>query len=189
MAAKWIGPPSRSRTAFQASIRRLVDAVELVAALVDVLEPVPLGHRGLDERRRGVGVVLQHLRRADAVEREVEPAVDRRLVVLPRADDVLLELLGDLKNRPNIRLSMTSWTSSMHMSCRVVGRQFDGVDLVRGELVAGGLVPVRFAAEGVVVEAVLLDPLLPVGRGSMVSRRMSALTGGVANGRVNRPKR
>jgi hypothetical protein len=71
MAAKWIGA-GRRRAAPAALDQALVDAVELVAALVGVLEPVPLGDTGLDQRGRRVGVVLEQLGRADAVEGEVE---------------------------------------------------------------------------------------------------------------------
>ena len=46
-----------------------------------------------------------------------------------------------------------------------LGREFDGVDFVGGELIAGRLIPVGLAAERVVVKAVFLDALLPVGAG------------------------
>jgi hypothetical protein len=51
-----------------------------------------------------------------------------------------------------------------HRVQRLCG-EFDGINFEVRELVTGGFIPIRFAAEGVVVKAVLLDPFLPVGAG------------------------
>ena len=138
----------------------LVDGIELVGVGLGVLQPVPLHDGRLVERGRRVGVVFQQLGRALAVEGEVEAAADRRIgappdlldIIAPRRRDAhaLPELVGD------------------HMLDRLeaeavqrLGRRLQRVDLVGCEGVTGLLGPVGLALQHVVVEAQLLELLLP----------------------------
>jgi hypothetical protein len=73
----------------------VVDLVPLVLLREPILEPVPLHHRGLDERGRGVGVELEQLGRRAPVVAEVEAADHARRLGMPRLDDPLDRVLGD----------------------------------------------------------------------------------------------
>jgi hypothetical protein len=48
-----------------------------------LFEPGPPKDRGFENRGRGVGVILQQLRRIAAVEAEIQPAVEAGIVAVP----------------------------------------------------------------------------------------------------------
>jgi hypothetical protein len=74
-----------------------VERVELVAAGLDLLQPIPLHHRGLDQRGRSVGVVFEHFGRRDPVIGEVETPVDIGVAAPPRFGDPRPIVLGDVE--------------------------------------------------------------------------------------------
>ena len=71
----------------------LMDRVDLIGALRNdvsfdrLFEPGPLEHRRLENRGRGVRVILQQLRRIAAVETQVEPAIEAAIVAVPALRD------------------------------------------------------------------------------------------------------
>src|SRR5262245_64409022 len=65
----------------------LVGALGYDVALDRLFEPGPLEHRGLEDRGRRIGVVLEQLCRIPAVEAEVEAAVEAELLVAPAVRD------------------------------------------------------------------------------------------------------
>ena len=150
----------------------LVDAVELVEIPApgfadrgrQVLEPEPLDDRGLEEGGRGVRVVLQELGRPLAVERQVEPAVDRVLVALPALLDEAVEGRGDVELvEPLLLDDVADRLQAQRIEPR--GRGLDGVDLASLEEVIGALVPVGHPVDRVEQEALRLDEPGPVDAG------------------------
>ena len=141
-----------------------MDHVPLVAAgAVDVLHPVPLDG-GLDERGRRVRVVLEHLEAVGAVG-EVEAAVDHRRLGLPRLLDPRDRPARDAHLAEQVALDDVVAGLDEHLH-----QQADAglhlVDLVAGQRVGVGLVPVRHHRAvrqlGLPVdEALLLDDRRP----------------------------
>ena len=72
-----------------------VDAVELILVGEQILEPMPLDDRRLQQGGWGVGVILQQLGWTLAIVRQVEPPVDGQLVAVPALPDVVDELGRD----------------------------------------------------------------------------------------------
>src|SRR5450432_2021477 len=141
----------------------LVDRVELVPSGEHLLEPLPLDDRGLVQRRRSVGVVLEQLRRRLPVVREIEPAVDRGRIRLPGAHDELARERRDAEIVPSLLLDDVTRCRDAHL-LEPVGSALERVDLAGVEDVVGGLVPVRLTGR-VERQAERLDLRLPVGTG------------------------
>ncbi|MNI55501.1 hypothetical protein D3C73_1104570 [compost metagenome] len=149
----------------------LMDSVPLVLFREDVLEPEPLGHRGFDQARGGIGVVLQHFRRtAVAVIDEVEATVNVHVRGHQRLGSELQGLLpdADIAHGPGGQVLRGLQAHDVH----VLGRLLEGLHLVLGEFVVGRFVPVfDFPAIGHggsgKYQALFFDLLLPVrpGRG------------------------
>ena len=137
-----------------------MDRIELVGVGLDVLQPVPLDDGRLVERGRRVGVVLQELGRTLTVIGKVEAPADRRIGAPPDALDIvapgrrnahaLPQLVGD---------DIFDGFQAYAMQC--LGRRLQLIDFVGGEDVAGLLGPVGLALHDVVVEAQLLELVLP----------------------------
>ena len=150
----------------------LVQGVPLVVVGVEVLEPVPLQDRRLEQRGGGVRVVLQHLARPAAVVAQVEAAVDVRVVPLPRRRDGLPAPLGQREvAEPLGRHDVVDGLQAHRVQQLDV--RLEGEDLVHREHVVHRLVPVgplgaALAAAGRVVDQALLgDRLVPArARGS-----------------------
>ena len=153
----------------------LVQGVPLVVVGVDVLPPVPLQQRRLEQRGRGVGVVLQHLRRAGAVVAQVEAAVDVRVAAPPRRRHALPRVLRDREVAEALGGDDVVHRLQAHRVQHLdVGLERE--HLVHRERVVHRLVPVRarraaLAAAGRAVDhALLADDLLPPGaRGAAVA--------------------
>jgi hypothetical protein len=137
-----------------------VDRVELVRSREDILHPVPLHDARLQEGRRRVGVVLQHLRIAASVPGEVEAPVERAFVGFPRLHDERVEILGNREAREVALLDHAGHGVDAAL-LQLVGGRFQLVHLGGGEAVARALVPVD-AVHGVEMEAELLDLARPV---------------------------
>jgi hypothetical protein len=157
--------------------QRLVQAVELVRAGVRLREPLPLGKRGLDQRGGGVGVVLEHARRAGAVPGEVEAAEQCGLAQVPGAFDQRPHRVGD-RERGRIagthRVGDHLQAHAVHLDAGLV----QTLDLRGVEVVGGVLAPVAEHAgvrrlgiaalvDRVVVETDLLQPGGPVDAGEL----------------------
>ena len=138
----------------------LVDRVELVGLGLHVLQPVPLHDGRLVERRRRVGVVFEQLGRAAAVVGEVEAAADRRIGAPPDPFEVVAPGRRDAHALPELARHDVLDRLEAH-AVQLLGRGFELVDLVGREGVAGLLGPVRLAVHDVVVEAELLELVLP----------------------------
>ena len=114
---------------------------------VDVLVPVPLDEGGLEQAGGGVGVVLQHPRRAAVIAGvdEVEARVEGGIVALQRGLGVLDRLARDaqVEGRTGLEglLGEESGRVPRH-EVEVLAGHLQGVHLAHGELVAGVLVPV-----------------------------------------------
>ena len=68
---------------FPSRNQMFVDAVELIGLRIEVLQPLPLRHRCFHQRRRGIGVIFQHLRRTRAVVGKIEPAIQTEVIAIP----------------------------------------------------------------------------------------------------------
>ncbi len=138
-----------------------VDGVELVGRAAYVVQPVPLNHGGFNERGGGVGVVLQHLGRVDAVEGQVEPAVDGRTFPLPCV------LNGRNSGGRNAKFGVPLVVDDV-LCClqahflEFVGGLFENIDLRGAEGIKGRFVPVRAALGGMESKPLRLHDLLPV---------------------------
>jgi hypothetical protein len=145
--------------------QRLMDAVPLVFLREHVLQPEPLRDGGLNQPGGGVGVVFEHLGRpALAVIDEVEPAVHVHVAGLQR---FCRELQG---LRPDANAAHGSGGQELGRlqahPVHVLGGHLQGLHLVHGEFVVGGLVPVLdlppvIHGGGGEDQALLFDLLLP----------------------------
>lgn len=139
-----------------------MDRGELVRAREELFTPQPLYYRRLDETRRGVGVVLEHLRRVLAVVGQVEASIDARVFVLPGVLDERDGLLGDAEFGVATILDHVADGDERHPR-QIIRRPFDLERLGQAEPVVGALVPVRALRARVVREALTRDDLSPVG--------------------------
>ena len=106
-----------------------------------LLQPVPLHDGRLEQRGRRVGVVLEELRRAAAVEREIEAAEKRRIARMPRCGNVLTPALGNRElGHPFADDDVIGGVEAARMQLR--RRGFQRVDLLGGEAVAARFIPV-----------------------------------------------
>ena len=90
--------------AFPGFDQTLVQRVELIVVLRDVLQPEPLHDGGFEKGGRRVGVVLDHFRRIDAVEEQIETANDGDFVFGPALLDEIDERRRDLEIVPEVLL-------------------------------------------------------------------------------------
>ena len=147
----------------------LVQRVPLVVVGVDVLEPVPLADRRLEQRGRGVGVVLHQLRRPRAVVAQVEAAVEVRVAASPGRRDLLPAPLGQREvAEPLGGDDVVDRLETHRVQELDVGLERE--DLGHVEDVVHRLVPVRPGAvqprrRGAEHQPLLLDLRLPVGTG------------------------
>ena len=135
--------------------------VEIATFAVVLFLPIPLSDRSLDEGGRGVGIVLEQLRRILAIVPEVEAAVERRGFFFPRALDERRGHLGNTELGIALIRDDMSGCRKIHL-VQLVRRSLEHIDLARAEMVAGALIPIRLSAERVVREPALCDLLLPV---------------------------
>ena len=140
-----------------------------------LLQPPPLDDRRLEQRGRRVGVVLEQLRRIDAVVGEIEAAGERRVVRAPRRSHVV----GERRRNRELLEAIGGHDVLDRGQCKLVQgkrRRLEHVDLTRRKAVAMRLVPVH-TVNRVVREADSLAVLAPVGPGvtsrrSITSRRI-----------------
>src|SRR5579862_4395331 len=123
---------------------------------------MPLDHSCFEQGGWGVGVVLKELWRVEPVVCEVEAAVDRRNVALPRTLDRRDGILGDCEIGEAILIDHELHGLETHL-VEFVGRLLDLVDLAGVELVVSLLVPVGLVACGVEKQAKSLYFLPPAG--------------------------
>jgi hypothetical protein len=138
-----------------------MNRIELIRTLVHRLEPIPLDHGYLEQRRRRVGIVLEHHRGRFPIVREIESAIDRRRLFLPRAFDERNRVLG------NLQLIVPSFVDHVLHGLetpfvKLIRRALDALDFIGGELVIRVFTPVRSVAR-MPFEAACLDGFLPVG--------------------------
>ena len=159
-------PGSPAAICFQRSISRSWIELNWSCAGKTSLQPVPLHHARLEQRRGRVGVVLEHLRLARAVPGEVEAAEERLLVVVPGLLDERDEGLGDAEAL--VVAALDHAPGGVDAARLQLARgELELVDLGGGEPVAGALVPVD-AVDRVEVEAQLLDLAGPVDAGNEI---------------------
>ena len=154
----------------------VVDRVELVGVGENVLEPEPLDHRRFQQRGGRVGVVLQEFRRLLAVVGQVEAAVDRRLVLVPRIADIRPELRRDQKAVQERLVGQHVLDGRQAGVVQGVGGLLQGVDFRRAELVTDALVPIRVPVGRVIVQPLRLDDLGPIlpARGALATHQEMA---------------
>ena len=168
-----------------------MDRIELVgmrgndAPFDRLFEPGPLKHRRLEDRGRGIRVVLQQFCRSASVEAEVEPAIE----AAPRRGTSCREISGQkasgiFRRRRYSSSSTARPTSSRHMASISAVGSFDlAFDLVEREGVAGAFVPITLAVDGVKIKSGFVGGLAPVvalGAGEAPHGRPLAAAMGVA---------
>ena len=129
-----------------------------------VFQPLPLEHRGLEHRRRRVGVVFEQLRRTLAVVSQVEAAVEARIAALPARRDPVPERRRNLEDAQQSIVGNCALDQRAAHLVELRGRRLDiALDLLERERVIGALVPIAFAVDGVEREAGSLSDVAPVG--------------------------
>ena len=136
-----------------------MDRIELVgirgddAPLDRLFEPRPLKHRGLENRCRRIGVVLQQLRRTVSVETKIEAAIEAGFIAVPAFGDQRPECFPDLQPAKYVfvvdRIGDQFEAHGVDFACRLFDLAFDFVET---EGVTGAFVPVARAVDGVKIK-------------------------------------
>ena len=145
-----------------------LQTIELVAArrqLADVelvFQPDPLEEGRFIQRGRGVGIVLQQLRFADAIPGQVETRVERRLVGFPRLAHKAPGVFRDAEFSHQL-IAGDHFLHHLEAHLMQLGGDFlQFFHLREGQLVISLFAPVGLAVHGVEVETVLGRFLAPV---------------------------
>ena len=140
----------------------LVQGIELIGAGVCVFQPVPLHHRGFEQARGCIRVVLQQFRDA-TIEGEIKAAKEARFTRLPAIENKLFVAYGDTQQSVLIE-TYHILDRLQAQAMQFVGGGFEGVDFMGSEGIARRLVPVRIIVDRAMkIEADLLALGLPVG--------------------------
>jgi hypothetical protein len=142
----------------------LMERIELIALGRCGLQPIPLHDGRLEQRGRRVGVIFQEARRRSAVVGQVEAAVEIFLLRRPAAGH---RVPGDARDAQPFEGLFAAVDHAVDQRqahlLQFGGRLFERVDLLRREAVAGRLVPIKLAGNGVELEPqVALDMSAPV---------------------------
>ena len=152
-----------------------MDRIELVgmggndAPLDRLLEPRPLKHRRLEDRGRRIRIVFQQFCRSPPVETEVEPAVEAGLVAVPAFADQRPEGFRNLQSAQNFLVVDRAGDEFEAHRVDLAGRRLDLIfDLLQRERIAGALIPIAFAVDGVKIKTGFVRrdaPVLALGAG------------------------